>query len=199
MEDKIKKQQIIDAAIEVIKEKGVEDATVREIANRAGLTTGAIYYYYKNKDELFYDVINQSVHFSHKISVMNESTIKNKDELLAEIKKEIGIRLSKTGEQKLYILLLSDVISKNGKMKEKYQTNYESIINNVADLYYFAFGVENNELKKIIAAILLAAVDGIAIQTSLGILPEDQESFIKVFNDFFAESIPLFLEKHLNK
>ena len=48
-----RKQKIIDATIEVIKEKSIEEATVREIAAKAGLTTGSIYHHYKNRDELF--------------------------------------------------------------------------------------------------------------------------------------------------
>lgn len=192
-----RKEKIIDAAIEVLKEKSVEEATVREIAERAGVTTGSIYHYYKNKDELLYDVINHSVHFSYKISKMNESTTKGQEELLLEITNEISQRLSKIDEQKLHILLLSDAISKSGDMKEKYKLNYDNIINKTANMYYFTFGISNENLKRSVSAILVAALDGIAIQQSLGALPEDQEKFIKVFNDFFSESIPLFLERHL--
>lgn len=194
-----RKEKIIDAAIEVFKEKSVEEATVREIAARAGLTTGSIYYYYKNKDELLFDVINHSIHFSHNISEMNESTTKNKEDFLLEIKNEIARRLSKVDEQKLNILLLSDVIAKAGPRKEKYKSNYDSIINKVADMYYFTFGIENEEFKRSVAAILVAALDGIAIQQSLGVLPESQEKFIEIFNAFFSESIPSFLERHMGK
>lgn len=192
-----RKEKIIDAAIEVLKEKSVEEATVREIAERAGVTTGSIYHYYKNKDELLYDVINHSIHFSYKISEMNEFTTKNQEDLLLEIINEIAQRLSKIDEQKLHILLLSDAISKGGEMKEKYKLNYDNIINKTADMYYFAFGIDNENLKKVVSAILVAALDGIAIQQSLGVLPESQEKLIKVFNDFFSESIPLFLERHM--
>jgi AcrR family transcriptional regulator len=194
-----RKEKIIKAAIEVVREKSVEDASVREIAERAGVTTGSIYHYYKNKDELLYDVINHSIHFSHKISEMNESTIKNQEELLLEITNEITQRLSRIDEQKLHVLLLSDVVSKDCEMKEKYKLNYDNIINKTADMYYYAFGIENENLKRIVSSILVAALDGVAIQQSLGVLPEKQEKFIKVFNDFFSESIPLFLERHNEK
>jgi len=194
-----RKEKIINAAIEVVREKSVEEASVREIAERAGVTTGSIYHYYKNKDELLYDVINHSIHFSHKISEMKESTIKDPKELLLEITNEITQRLSRIDEQKLHILLLSDVLAKDGEMKEKYKLNYDNIINKTADMYYYAFGIANENLKRIVSAILVAALDGVAIQQSLGVLPENQEKFIKVFNDFFSESIPLFLERHNEK
>jgi AcrR family transcriptional regulator len=192
-----RKQKIIDAAIEVIKEKSIEEATVREIAAKAGLTTGSIYHHYKNRDELFFDVINHSIHFSLKLSEMNGSETKDQDTLLQEIKNQVAIRLSKIDEQKLHVLLLSDVISKDSEMKEKYKSNYYNIINKVADLYYYAFGVENTELKRSMSAIFIAALDGIALQQSLGVLPESQEKYIKTIVDFFTESTPLFLKNHL--
>jgi AcrR family transcriptional regulator len=191
-----RKLVIIEAAIKVIKEKSIEEATVREIADMAGLTTGAIYHHYKNKNELFYDVVNYSIHFSYKFPLIEEKAKQKDDELLANLQKEVALRLSKLGEQKLHILLLSDIISKDGEMKDKYNANYEQIISNVADLYFHAFGVKNDKHKKDLAIIFIAALDGIAMQHSLGIIPENQDAFIRVFNQFFCESIPDFLEKH---
>lgn len=191
-----RKQRIIDAAIEVIKEKTVEEATVREIAARAGLTTGAIYHHYKNKDELLYDVINHSIHFIHKFATPKDVKDKSHEDILNQVKSEVVLRLSKLDEQKLHILLISDILSKDCMMKEKYKENYITIINKVADYYYLAFGIENERFKRSLASIFVAALDGMAIQCSLGVLPDSQENFVKTFNDFFAESIPLFLKQH---
>ncbi|GAA0077246.1 TetR/AcrR family transcriptional regulator [Clostridium sp. CTA-5] len=192
-----RKQRIIDAAITVFTTKSFEDVTMREIAATAGLTTGAIYYHYKSKDELLYDVINHSIHFIYRISEKDGAKLKDKDVLLSEVKNEVTMRLSKKDEQKLHLLLISYLISKNGELKEKYKLNYNNIIDKVANMYLYTFGIENEKLKKGLASIFVAALDGMAIQYSLGVLNENQKDFIKLFNDFFAESIPLFLKKHL--
>ncbi|WP_252254762.1 TetR/AcrR family transcriptional regulator [Clostridium sp. ZBS12] len=192
-----RKLRIIDAAIKVFTNKSFEEVTMREIAATAGLTTGAIYYHYKSKDDLLYDVINRSIHFIYRISEKDGTNLKNKDVLLSEIKNEVTIRLSKKDEQKLHLLLISYLISKNGELKEKYKENYNIIIDKVANMYIYTFGVENEKLKKSLASIFVAALDGMAIQYSLGLLPQKQTDFIKVFNDFFAESIPLFMKRHL--
>lgn len=193
-----RKQNIIDAAIEVIKEKGLEGATMRHIASKAGLTTGAIYHHYKNKDELFLDVINHSLHFSLRLSESKGSFKKTQKEMLKEIQMEAALRLSKIDEQKMHVLLLCDAISKDGDIKEKYRANYNNIINRVADFYFHAFGVENKNLKRSVAAILTAALDGIALQQALGVLPEDSEKYIKVVIDFFSECVPKFLIEHMD-
>jgi len=45
--------KLLEAARWLIREKGFEHATLEEIAKRAGMTTGAIYGNFKNRDELF--------------------------------------------------------------------------------------------------------------------------------------------------
>src|SRR5215472_7050260 len=44
---------LLEAARSLIREKGHEHATLEEIAERAGMTTGAIYGNFKNREELF--------------------------------------------------------------------------------------------------------------------------------------------------
>jgi AcrR family transcriptional regulator len=45
--------RLLEAARSLIREKGYEHATLDAIAERAGMTTGAIYGNFKNRDELF--------------------------------------------------------------------------------------------------------------------------------------------------
>lgn len=44
---------LLEAARELVREKGYERTTLEEVARRAGMTTGAIYGNFKNRDELF--------------------------------------------------------------------------------------------------------------------------------------------------
>ena len=44
---------LLEAARALIREKGYERTTLDEVAQRAGMTTGAIYGNFKNRDELF--------------------------------------------------------------------------------------------------------------------------------------------------
>lgn len=51
------RQQVLDAAEQVFAESGYSDATMSVIATRAGVSTGNLYHYFTNKDDLFYSVI----------------------------------------------------------------------------------------------------------------------------------------------
>lgn len=47
------RSRLLDAALELTREKGFEQTTVQDIAQRAGLSTGSIYGNFRNRDELF--------------------------------------------------------------------------------------------------------------------------------------------------
>lgn len=55
--EKVRRQQIVDTAIETIAQKGFSQTTLSDIAERAGVSTGVITYHFKNKA----DLIEQSI------------------------------------------------------------------------------------------------------------------------------------------
>lgn len=54
-----RREQIIDAAMRVFAQKGFARATNRDIANEAGITTGLIYYYFKSKEDLLREALEE--------------------------------------------------------------------------------------------------------------------------------------------
>lgn len=52
----IKRQSIIQAAIEVFSKNDFQDATISEIAKKANVAEGTIYQYFKNKEDLFFSI-----------------------------------------------------------------------------------------------------------------------------------------------
>jgi AcrR family transcriptional regulator len=54
-------QQILDAALAVFAEHGIDAAKLEEIATRAGVSKGTIYLYFPSKEELFRAVIRQKI------------------------------------------------------------------------------------------------------------------------------------------
>lgn len=58
---RIRKQQILDAALAVFSQKGFAMATTSEIAQSAGVAEGTIYNYFKSKRELFIAVIQELI------------------------------------------------------------------------------------------------------------------------------------------
>jgi AcrR family transcriptional regulator len=55
------RQDLFDAAIEVVTERGFKDASVDEIARRAGLSKGGLYWHFPSKDDLFFALLEERV------------------------------------------------------------------------------------------------------------------------------------------
>ncbi|MDD3106929.1 MAG: TetR/AcrR family transcriptional regulator [Bacilli bacterium] len=193
-----RKRRIIDAAIDTLKENSIEKVSMRKIAEKAGLTTGAIYHFFKNKDELLFNVMKESLHFTTRIhsQVKSHEIKKTGKELVEEINEQVANRIRKTDKQKLHVQFFSDVIKQKCKIREEYRTNYQEIINDTKELFYEGFDILDSDESKAVASILVAAIDGIAMQQALDVLPEDQEKIISTFIAFFNESIPAYLNLH---
>lgn len=54
------RNNIVTAAIELIKKEGIDGITVRSVCNEAGIATGTFYYYFKNKDDLLLSFIMEA-------------------------------------------------------------------------------------------------------------------------------------------
>jgi AcrR family transcriptional regulator len=54
-------QQILDAALSVFAEHGIDAAKLEEIATRAGVSKGTIYLYFPSKEALFKEVVRQKI------------------------------------------------------------------------------------------------------------------------------------------
>jgi AcrR family transcriptional regulator len=59
--DMVKRELIRSAAKKLFAESGLDGTSVREIAQLAGYTTGAIYFHYANKEELYADILRDSL------------------------------------------------------------------------------------------------------------------------------------------
>lgn len=71
-------QQILSAAESFFARQGYDSTTIDQIARAAGLTKGAVYYFFKNKAELFCTIVDQGVSYieteCHRILEAQRST-----------------------------------------------------------------------------------------------------------------------------
>jgi AcrR family transcriptional regulator len=54
-----RRSQILEAAMKVFAKKGFKGATNKDIANAAGVSPGLIYFYFKNKEDLLFEILAQ--------------------------------------------------------------------------------------------------------------------------------------------
>ncbi|MFB0951680.1 MAG: helix-turn-helix domain-containing protein, partial [Rhodospirillales bacterium] len=57
----MKQSLILDAARQIFEEDGIEGASIRAIAKKAGYTPGAIYFHFASKEEIYAALLDQSL------------------------------------------------------------------------------------------------------------------------------------------
>jgi TetR/AcrR family transcriptional regulator, fatty acid metabolism regulator protein len=78
----IRKQQILQAATEVFGRSSFENASVSEIARKAGVAEGTIYQYFKNKQDLFFSIPHEKTEaFSEQLNAHLEGVTDARDRI----------------------------------------------------------------------------------------------------------------------
>ena len=54
-----RREQLLDAAGTLFMKKGYLGTTTEEVARKAGLTKGGLYFHFKNKEELLFELVKQ--------------------------------------------------------------------------------------------------------------------------------------------
>ncbi len=191
------KKRIINATIYLLKSKSMKEISMRNIAKEAGVTTGSIYHHYKNKDELLMDVMEESLLFTPKLNdLVKKDNFQEKGiTLLEEVNFQVGERIRKVEQQKLHIQFLTSVMKNSPEMTEVYKQTYRKIMKSTNELMLNAYDKESSDLTKVLSSVLVAAIDGVALQQTLGVLPEDIEKYIGIFTDFFTKSLTTYLNQ----
>ena len=81
-----RRQQIIVAAKRVFSEKGLNKATMEDIANEAELSPGTLYLYFKNKEELYASLSLRILQYLHiRVTHVNKETALSPDQKLSAL------------------------------------------------------------------------------------------------------------------
>lgn len=161
------RQSILDAASQLIAQKGVKNTSLADISKEVGISKGTLYYYYSNKNDIIYDIAD--IHLN-KITKELLSWIDNIEHNIApeEILKVVFERISTAETRgKLHLYLISDAVTSNEPLKQRFREKYKE----------WRTALENGLRKvlkdravdyRILSYIILAAIDGFTIQWRLG-------------------------------
>ncbi|MCP4133634.1 MAG: TetR/AcrR family transcriptional regulator [bacterium] len=114
MEDK--RKMILDAAMTLFSEKGYSGTGLREIAEKAAVSIGNIYNYFKNKKEIFDTILSPDKIMASLATIpvmMNEEFPNNLNKLILKAKNVVD------EEIELYKLIFIDLIEFNGENTNK--------------------------------------------------------------------------------
>lgn len=160
---KFSKEQIIDAAFEIAETEGIDNITMRKIAEKMGSSVAPIYVNFKNIDELTEALIERIVSISQQL-FSEEST---------------GNPFYDVGRASLrfameYSVLFRDLVMKNNSyMKEYDEKMIPALIKEMQkdpDLE----GLSEGELKTVLLKMKVFQL-GLSVMAANGLLPKDYD------------------------
>ncbi len=158
------RRKIIDAAIAIIGEKGVDKTSLAQISMVSGLSKGTLYYYYASKNELIFDIADLHM---EKITTDLFSMIEKNRGLSWEalLTAFFNILLSSHTRSRLHLYLVREAISGNNVLKIRFQKTYLSWFEMVARATSEMPGPPVDLQAK--SKFLVAVVDGFILQSLL--------------------------------
>lgn len=162
---------ILNAAIQVFLERGVAAATLEQIAERAGFTRGAVYWHFKNKLEIFEQLVEE-VHLSFIEGLLSDLDIDHPQplqqlrnrcvELLLELETD-----KRSADILRIIFLRGDLAEGTASMFQQRRENKERNLELIAA--YFRRAIQKNHMAEdadpdVLALSLMCYLSGIALE-----------------------------------
>ena len=152
-----KAAHIVQAAIDAIYEKGLDQVKLTDVAKQAGVTTGAVTYYFEDKDALLIAAFEWScnAHLEEMISTDSESLL---EPFL------VTLPVNRKQRRQWAVWLAFSVRAQTSKRLHRiYVDHYRAAEQTVAEI----LGITDPERTKQIAGQVIAAMDGVGLCATL--------------------------------
>lgn len=158
------RQKILETAMTIIGEKGVDKTSLSQIAKMSGLSKGTIYYYYASKNDLIFDIADLHM---ERISTTLFTMIEEESSLSWEslLKAFFETLLTSEARSRLHLYLVREAVAGNGSLKKRFQKTYAKWFEMVDQAHSQMPGPQIDVSAK--SRFLVALVDGFILQTLL--------------------------------
>jgi len=170
------KEKILDGASSLLKERSFVDISISDIAETCGVSKGSVYYYYKSKDDLLYDIADRYIDRAYNDLMVWVEDEKKDTSLPRLIRYALSRGLDDSGKS-LRLHLTIEAIAGNDKLREKLLLKY--------DVFRKIFAEKISQRKpdadgNFYAWMILLLIDGLLIQNSLNNSAFDIDEFIEL-------------------
>ncbi|MCX6826205.1 MAG: TetR/AcrR family transcriptional regulator [candidate division Zixibacteria bacterium] len=184
----IRRAQLIDAAIEVFNRKGFTGATTEDIARKAGVTKGALYFHFKNKEDIFLAVVKETA--GRHIEQILEY-LKTQPPINRFIKVVVHDYMGILKEEKQLTIELWEQAHKIRRVRDYMANVHGKMVNNIARYIKKNSSLSTNKSKSLIW-IMHAIFDGMLVQK----LCYEGAINYKIMADQIISMHQLYLKKH---
>jgi len=166
---KLKKNQIIEAAVEVFAQKGFYNSKVSDVAKKAKVADGTIYNYFHNKDDLLINLFE--VKMENILDTFNKN-ISNINDPIDKLRTFINLYFNIIKKDKKLAEVFQVELRQSAKFLKNYHnqkfTDYLNIIGDILDMGKNTGFFRKDINTPLIKLMIFGSIDEIARQWILG-------------------------------
>jgi len=162
----LRRGQLTRAAYKVVGQKGYYEFTVRDIAREAGLSTGLVHYYFKNKEDLLLNLLKE---INRNMTIILNRNISTSDDPREKLNIFMRQAFDLVKNEKDYFYIVIDFwtqVNKNERMKRANIKLFKSYRDEISKI--LNEGVEKGVFMKMdidyTAAVIISIIQGLIIQ-----------------------------------
>ncbi|MDD7511476.1 MAG: TetR/AcrR family transcriptional regulator [Peptostreptococcaceae bacterium] len=184
------KDKILSAAASLLDEKTFGDISLAEIAARAGISKGSVYYYYKSKEFLLYDVADAHLEamYDDLEQWVNDDS---KDTSLPRLIRYIIERGVSGSGRNLRLNLTADAANGDTAIREKLLARYRLFCEEIGKLVVERRRIDSEiytkkQQEEFFGLLMIILIDGLMIQSLLGNQFISEKDFASYLIDMFV-------------
>ena len=171
-----RKSQILRAARGVFIEKGFVMARVEDVAKRAGLSKGAVYFYFESKRELFLALVREEHDYTYAFLEEAEDDERPALVRLLSLGQKYSDYLAGLKSPPRFFLMMCEMGIRDEEIRVQCQEVHHRFVD--ATRRILEQGMEDGSIRKTnalaVAQALKALVDGLAGQSAIGVRPDTE-------------------------
>ena len=178
------KRKIMEAAKKVITEQGYGKLTLRQLAAEAGISPGTLYYYYKSKNLILYDLVDHSSREADSLARDMKTKPWKADEVFNRMINMLNSRVRNTDDNRLFFYMMYEALSGDEELNSKLLDKYESWLDSFEDIFTMYFDIPKSPMSRALAIVVDSVVDGLCWKQLLGLNTIEEmgvEHFFKLF------------------
>ena len=174
------RERIILAAAKLIREQGIDNTTLADIATAADISKGTLYYYYASKGDLIFDIAERHMNnmterifrwLSRSSSAQNPRTV-------FRMVMDTVMRSRNRGH--IHVYLIKEALTESPHLQKRFVEEYARWRTMIQEGLQKVYG--SNDGYDTMSRVLLATIDGLVLQRLLGV------------RDLAVDDIAAFLE-----
>ncbi|MCC8378864.1 transcriptional regulator BetI [Xenorhabdus stockiae] len=184
----IRKQQLIDATLAVINEVGMQEASIAQIAKKAGVSNGIISHYFKDKNKLLEAAMRHLLHqlqmaVARRLRLLDNATPLHR--LKAIIEGNFDTSQINSAAMKTWLAFWASSMHQPSLYRLQ-QVNERRLYSNICVEFNRALPRREAQLA---AQGLAALIDGIWLRSALSSKPFDVESAFTITFDYIEQKL----------